>query len=68
MGENTSLAGRIMTWAILAIIAVLALKLLLGLFGMVLGLAGFLLFTVAPVALLVWLGVKAWQAFSRPAT
>jgi hypothetical protein len=66
MGQNTSLLGRIITWAIIGFVAILALKLILGVVGFALGLAGFLVFTVAPVLLLGWLALKAWQAFSRP--
>jgi hypothetical protein len=67
MGENTSLLGRIVTWTIVGIIAILAIKLVLGVLGFVLGLAGFLFFVVAPLILLGWLVMKAWQAFTQPA-
>jgi hypothetical protein len=65
MGENTSLLGRVVTWAIIGLLAILALKIVLGVLGVVFGFAAFLLFTVAPVLLLGWLAVKAWQAFTR---
>jgi hypothetical protein len=68
MGDNTSLFARIVTWTIVGIIAVLAIKMVLGLLGVVLGLAGFLLFTVGPILLLGWLAMKAWRAFSSPTT
>jgi hypothetical protein len=67
MGENTSLLGRIVTWTIIGILAILAIKIVLGVLGVVLGLAGFLFFTVAPLVFLGWLAMKAWQAFSQPA-
>jgi hypothetical protein len=67
MGENTSLLGTDRHLGHHRVVAILALKLVLGLLGIVLGLAGFLLFTVAPVLLLGWLVMKAWQAFTaRP--
>ena len=65
MAENKSLFKQIVTWTVVGIIAVLALKAILGLLGMAFGLVGFLLFTVAPVLLLGWLAVKAWNAFSK---
>ncbi len=73
MSENKSTLSRIVTWAILGILAVIAFRLALRLFGFVAGLFGFvfgslmfLLFTVGPVLLLGWLAVKAWKAFTRP--
>lgn len=66
MGESKSLFATIATWALIGIVAVIALKLVLGLVGVVFGFAGFLLFTVAPILLLGWLALKAWQAFARP--
>ena len=72
MSENRSLLGRIVTWTVVGILAVIALKIalrligfLMGMLGMVLGLAMFLLFTVGPIVLVGWLAVKAWKAFSR---
>jgi hypothetical protein len=49
------------------VIAILAIKVVLGILGLVLGLATFLFFVVAPLVLLGWLAAKAWQAFTRPA-
>ena len=72
MSENRSLFGRILTWTVVGILALVALKIavrlagfVIGLAGMVLGLAMFVLFTVGPVVLLGWLAVKAWKAFTR---
>jgi hypothetical protein len=67
MGENTSLIGKLVMWTVVGVVAIVAIKIALGLLGIVLGLAGFLIFTVAPVLLLGWLAVKGWQAFTRPA-
>lgn len=71
MGENKSLLGRIVTWTIIGIVAVLAIKLaiwllgfLMGLVGVVFGIAMFLLFTVGPILVVGWLAVKAWSAFT----
>jgi hypothetical protein len=67
MGENASLLGKVVTWTIVGLVAIIAIKIALGLLGVVVGLAGFLIFTIAPVLILGWLAVKAWQAFTRPA-
>lgn len=67
MGGNTSLVGKVVMWIVVGIAAIIAIKIVLGLLGMVLGLAGFVLFTVAPIILLGWLAMKGWQAFTRPA-
>lgn len=72
MSENKSLLSRIFTWAMLVLLAILALKVagwllgfLFGLVGMVFGIAIFLAFTVAPVLVLGWLTLKAWRAFTK---
>ena len=67
--NNTSPLTQIITWTIVGILAILAIKLVLSLLGMAVGLAGFLLFTVGPIILIGWLAVKAWNAFTKePAT
>jgi hypothetical protein len=63
--DNGSFLATIIKWAIIIVIAAVALKLVLGLLGIVLGFAAFLLFTVAPIVLLGWLIMKAWQAFTK---
>lgn len=69
MGENKSLLSRVVTWTILGVLALIAIKLVFRLLGVVLGLAAFVLFTVAPLVLIGWLALKAWNAFTRrPAT
>jgi hypothetical protein len=65
VGDNSSLLATLVKWSIVIVIAVVALKLALGLLGIVMGLAAFLLFTVAPVVLIGWLIMKAWQAFTK---
>lgn len=72
MNENKSLLSQIVTWTIIGILGVLAFKLamwllsfLLGMVGMVFGVALFLLFTVGPILLVGWLAVKAWNAFTK---
>jgi hypothetical protein len=65
VGDNNSPVATLIKWAILVVVAVIALKLVLGLLGIVLGFAAFLLFTVAPIVLVGWLIMKAWQAFTK---
>lgn len=73
MSEEKSLLSRIVTWTIIGILAVLAIKLalrllafLVGVAGAILGLIVFFLFTVGPILLVGWLGVKAYKGFSSP--
>ena len=63
--QDKTLFKQIVTWTVVGIIAVLALKLVLSLLGMAFGLITFLLFTVGPILLVGWLAVKAWNAFTK---
>ena len=65
MAEQKSLFKQILTWTVVGIIALMALKIVLGLLGAAFGLVGFLLFTVGPILLVGWLAVKAWDAFAK---
>ena len=65
MAENKSLVKQVLTWTVVGILAVLAIKFVLGLLGMAFGLVTFLLFTVGPILLVGWLAVKAWNAFAK---
>lgn len=74
MTEQRTTIGTVLTWAVLGLLAFVALKLalrvlgvLVGVAGMVFGLITFLAFTIGPIVLVGWLAVKAWRAFSRPA-
>lgn len=63
--QDKTLFKQIVTWTVVGILAVLALKVVLSVLGMAMGLVGFLLFTVGPILLLGWLAVKAWNAFTK---
>ena len=65
MEEGKSLLSRIVTWTILGVLAIVALKIALRLLGVVVGFTAFLLFTVGPLILIGWLAVKAWKAFAK---
>lgn len=58
---------KVFTWAVVAILAVVALKLLFRLLMVLLGVGSFLLFTVAPIVLIGWLVIKGIQYLRRPA-
>jgi hypothetical protein len=66
MGEKKSQLGRVVTWILLGILALLVLRMALRLLGFVVGMVGFLLFTIGPIVLVGWIALKAWKAFSRP--
>lgn len=66
MGENNkSLFKKVLTWTIVGIVAVFALRIAFRLMGWAFGLITFLLFTVGPLLLVGWLAVKAWNAFTK---
>ena len=63
--QDKSLLKQALTWIVVGIVAIMAIKLVLGLLGMAFGLVTFLLFTVGPIVLLGWLAMKAWKAFTK---
>lgn len=72
MNDKPSVLSRAITWLIIGILAIIAVKValrllafLLGMLGMVFGIAMFLLFTVAPIILMGWLALAGWRAFTK---
>jgi hypothetical protein len=63
--QDKSLFKQILTWTVVGILAIFALKIVLNLLGFAFGLITFLLFTVGPILLVGWLAVKAWNAFTK---
>ena len=63
--QDKSLLKQALTWIVVGIVAIMAIKLVLGLLGMAFGLVSFLLFTVGPIVLVGWLAMKAWKAFAK---
>ena len=63
--QDKTLFKQIVTWTVVGILAILALKLVFSLLGIAMGLVSFLLFTVGPILLVGWLAVKAWEAFTK---
>lgn len=65
MEEKTNFE-TVLKWAVIGILAIVALRIALVVVGVAIGLASFLLFTVLPLVLVVWLVVKAVQWLGRP--
>ena len=65
--DGRSTLGTLLSWFLVALLAIAALKMALWVFGAALGLGTWLLFTVGPVLLVGWLAVKLFRFFTRPA-
>lgn len=63
--NNRGLAGKVITWILVGIVAIVVLKLAAAIAGLVVGLGFFLLFTVGPILLLGWLVLKALRHLTR---
>ncbi len=50
--------SRLLTGSVLAVIGLITVKVLMALFGAIWGFLSFMMFTVLPIALVVWLGWK----------
>jgi hypothetical protein len=61
MSGNGSILSKLLVWTVAGVLALVALKLALALFGFVVGIGAFLLFTVGPLILIGWLALKAWE-------
>lgn len=60
------MAGTMLMWGGVGVLALVALRMVMQLLGLVMGFVGFVLFTVVPLVLVVWLVMKLWQAFTKP--
>lgn len=65
MGEGTFWVTRLLSWFVLAVMAIIALKLAAWVAGAAVGLVFFLLFTVVPLVVAGWLIVKFIRLFRR---
>lgn len=65
MASNSSLLRTLLTWLAVALLAIAALRLAFFLLGLAWSLGVFLLFTVVPLVLVGWLGVKVYRFFTR---
>lgn len=59
--------GTLLSWFLVALLAIAALKMALWVFGAALGIGTWVLFTVGPILLVGWLAVKLFRFFTRPA-
>lgn len=57
----SSFGGKVMTGSVLAVIGLVTIKILAALVSGFMGLMGFLLFTVLPIALIGWLLIKGFK-------
>lgn len=64
--NSGSLFKKIIKWVIIAFLAIIALRMVLGMLGFAAGLVFFLVFRIGPLALVVWLGWKVWKYFTEP--
>ena len=64
--NEKSLLSTLVTWLIVAILAIAALKMAFWVLGVVVGLGFHLLFTLGPILLVGWLVMKLIRYFSRP--
>jgi len=64
---DRSLLGRLLTWFLVALLAIAALKLALWAVGVALGIGTWLLFSVGPILLVGWLVLKALRWLGEPA-
>lgn len=62
--SNKTTFEKILTWMIVGILAIVALKIVATVLGIAFVLGGFLFRTVLPVVLVVWLVMKAIQWMS----
>lgn len=60
------MAGTMLMWGGVGVMALVALKMLLALVGVVVGLFSFVIFTVLPLALLTWVVWKGVQWATKP--
>lgn len=66
--SNGTLLGRLVTWILVAILAIAALKLAFWVVGAVMGVGFWLLFTLGPILLVGWLVIKVLRYFTRDRT
>ncbi|MEJ2215029.1 MAG: hypothetical protein P8099_00300 [Gemmatimonadota bacterium] len=64
--NNGSLFKKILKWVVIGFLAIVALRMVFGLLGFAAGLVFFLVFRIGPLALVIWLGWKAWKYFTAP--
>lgn len=61
----TTFGARMLTGSILAVIGLITVRVVMALFGAVVGFVSFLLFTVLPIAIFAWLAIKVFKYLTR---
>ena len=64
-GNESSVVGKIVTWFLIGVLAVVALKVGLAIAGVVIGIGFAALFTVGPILLIGWVVVKVLRHLTR---
>ena len=60
-----STIARLVTWLIVGLLVVLAIRLLFALLRVTFGIAGFLFLTIVPLIIIGWLAMKLWDRHNR---
>ncbi|MBA2244138.1 MAG: hypothetical protein H0W11_04225 [Gemmatimonadetes bacterium] len=63
MPNDSSPAGKLLTWFVVILLAVVAFKVATMLLGTLLGLSLYLLFNIVPIIIAVWLLMRVWRYF-----
>ena len=64
--RDKTLLGQVITWVLVALVALAVLKLAFWVVGVAFGLGAWLLFTIGPVLLVGWVVMKIIRSFNRP--
>ncbi len=64
--EEKSLLGKLITWIVVALVAIAVLKLAFWVVGVAFGLGAWLIFTFGPILLVGWVVMKIIRYFNRP--
>lgn len=61
----STFGARVVTGSILAVIGLITVRVLMAVFGAVMGFMSFMLFTVLPIVLIAWLAFKLLKYLTR---
>lgn len=61
----SSFSAKVLTGSVLAVIGLITVKVIVAIAAGFLAMLGFLFFKVLPIALLVWLGLKAFRYLTK---
>lgn len=64
-GTGGTLLGKLVTWLLVALVAIAALKLAFWVVGALVGLGTWILFTLGPILLVGWVVLKIVRALRR---